>query len=130
MNPRETNLLAKAGESLKAARLLLEAGFGDFAASRAYYAMFYAAEALLAAKGLDFSSHSAVIGAFGREYAKPGLLDPKLHRYLIAMQEARLIGDYGDISATPPQAAAHLLEQAEEFVQAADQFLKRPEAST
>jgi uncharacterized protein (UPF0332 family) len=122
--------MVKARESLKAARLLLDGGFGDFAASRAYFAMFYAAEALLAAKGLEFSSHSAVIGAFGREYAKPGLLDPKLHRHLIAMQEARLNGDYEDIGVTTAHVAGHLLEQAEGFVQAADEFLKKSDAST
>ena len=36
-----------------------------FAASRAYYAMFYAAEALLQSRGLAFSKHSAVHAAFG-----------------------------------------------------------------
>lgn len=41
-------LLAKARESIAAAQLLIKDGYFDFAASRAYYAMFYAASALLA----------------------------------------------------------------------------------
>jgi uncharacterized protein len=73
-------LLQKAEESLKAAQLLGAEVYRDFAASRAYYAMFYTAQALLLEKGLSFSSHSAVIAAFGREFAKTNALDPKLHR--------------------------------------------------
>jgi len=44
-------LLQKAKESLEAARGLLRDGYPDFAASRAYYAMFYVTEALLACLG-------------------------------------------------------------------------------
>lgn len=38
-------------------------GFYDFAVSRAYYTMFYVAEALLDQEGLSFSSHAAIISA-------------------------------------------------------------------
>jgi uncharacterized protein (UPF0332 family) len=41
--------------------------------------MFYAASALLLGSGMVFSKHSAVIAAFGREFAKSGMVDPKLH---------------------------------------------------
>jgi uncharacterized protein (UPF0332 family) len=47
MSPEVKALLHKAGESLQAAELLQREGYLDFAASRAYYAMFYAAQALL-----------------------------------------------------------------------------------
>lgn len=61
-------LIQKAKSSLNAAGCLLETNHSDFAASRAYYAMFYVAEALLLALGKSYSKHSAVISAFGREY--------------------------------------------------------------
>ena len=70
-------LLQKARDSLAAARSLLGNGYTDFAASRAYYAMFYVAEALLSILGQSYRKHAAVIAAFGREYAKSGKLDPK-----------------------------------------------------
>jgi uncharacterized protein (UPF0332 family) len=44
-------LIEKAKESTAAARSLAKDGHYDFAASRAYYAMFYVAEALLANMG-------------------------------------------------------------------------------
>ena len=66
MTPDQLNLLLKARQSLSAARLMLDSEYPDYAASRAYYAMFYIAEAFLEGEGLSFSKHSAVISAFGR----------------------------------------------------------------
>ena len=76
-------LLAKAAESIKAAELLLQAKQAEFAASRAYYAMFYIAEALLYEKGLKFKKHSAVHSAFGEKFSKTGILDAKFHKTLV-----------------------------------------------
>jgi len=59
-------LLLKARQSISAAQVLLHNGYSDYAAARAYYAMFYVAEAFLEGEGLSFSKHSAVISAFGR----------------------------------------------------------------
>ena len=44
MNPDILALIDKAKNSLGAARILIRDGYFDFAASRAYYAMFYIAE--------------------------------------------------------------------------------------
>ena len=46
-------LLQKAYASQRAAELLEREGYLDFAASRLYYAMFYATEALLVERGLS-----------------------------------------------------------------------------
>lgn len=56
-------LLEKARQSLEAASSPERDNFYDFAASRAYYTLFYVAEALLIEQDLFFSSHSAVISA-------------------------------------------------------------------
>lgn len=50
------------------------------AASRAYYAMFYLAQAVLLSDGMAFSKHSAAIGAFGEHFVKPGHLAASLQR--------------------------------------------------
>lgn len=47
MTPRQTELLAKAKESLSASKLLFENQFYDYSVSRSYYTMFYIAEAFL-----------------------------------------------------------------------------------
>lgn len=79
---------------MKAARLLNAHGHSSFAASRAYYAMFYLAQAFLLDKGLAFSSHKATIAAFGREVARKGEVPLEFHRFLIDAQSRRLTGDY------------------------------------
>lgn len=76
MNEQIQNILQKAKDSLEAARLLQSQSYLDFAASRAYYSMFYTAEALLLSRGKSFSSHSAVIAAFEKEFSKTRDLDP------------------------------------------------------
>jgi uncharacterized protein (UPF0332 family) len=95
MIPEQVALLKKARDSLRGAKLLAEDGLYDFAASRAYYTMFYVAEALLLGKGLSFSKHTAVIAAFGRRFARPGVVPAEFHRYLIDGQDMRTVGDYG-----------------------------------
>ena len=82
MSLEQQALIRKAQQSLGAARLLADGGFHDFAVARAYYTMLYATQALLLEKGLSFSKHSAVIAAFGKHFAKPGLVASELHRYL------------------------------------------------
>lgn len=86
--------LEKAEESLDVARSLLEDKHPEIAISRAYFAMFYLAEALLLERGLTFSKHSAVIAMFGQELARSGSVPVEFHRYLIDAQQLRLIADY------------------------------------
>lgn len=62
--------LERAERSLEAARQLALNGHYDFAASRAYYAAFYAATALLLHKGLEFSKHSGVIAAIHQRFVR------------------------------------------------------------
>jgi uncharacterized protein (UPF0332 family) len=118
-------LLQKAKESLDAARNLLRDGYPDFSASRAYYAMFYVAEALLAVLGQSYRKHSAVIAAFGREYAKQGRLDPKFHQWLLAAQNYRNVGDYGIEAHVSNADAESVCTWAQEFIEAAEAYLSR-----
>ncbi len=83
MNEDLQSLMAKAQESLSAARLLLDREYHGFAAARAYYAMFYVAEALLYNEfDLKFSQHGQVIAGYGKNFAKTKTLDPKFHRWM------------------------------------------------
>jgi uncharacterized protein (UPF0332 family) len=116
-------LMQKARDSLRAAEVLYHEGFADFCASRAYYALFYAAEALLLDRNLTFSSHSAVIAAFGKEFAKTGLLDPKYHRYLLDAQDSRNVGDYGVGPGVTDGQAQEVLGGAREFITAVERYL-------
>jgi uncharacterized protein (UPF0332 family) len=123
MIPEQAALLKKARDSLRGAKLLAEDGLYDFAASRAYYTMFYVAEALLLGEGLSFSKHTAVIAAFGRRFARPGVVPAELHRYLIDGQDMRAVGDYGTGPGLTSAQAAEQITRAERFLEQADRLI-------
>ena len=123
MKPEQISLLRKARESLRAAELLATNELLDFAASRAYYTMFYVAEAFLLNEGLTFSSHAAVISAFGRDFARTGRVPVEFHRYLIDAQDLRNQGDYNIDSAITEDEANELIAQAELFLELGERLL-------
>lgn len=80
MKEHTSKLLDRAQDAIEAADILLTHEKVEIAAGRAYYAMFYTAEALLNEKGLQFNKHGGVHAAFGEHFAKTNVLDPKYHR--------------------------------------------------
>ncbi len=123
MTPEIEALLEKSQQSLQAARALQAGGYFSFSASRLYYAMFYVAQALLLSRGQSYSSHSAVIAAYGKEFAKTETLDTRFHRWLLDAQDVRNIGDYGigeEVSAVQCQ---ELMMWAKSFLEAASLYL-------
>jgi uncharacterized protein (UPF0332 family) len=117
--------LMRAERSIAGAHRDLAAGDADLAAADAYYAMFYTAEALLASRDLTFSSHGAVHGAFGKEFAKTEELDPKFHRWLIDAFRERQEATYSTDPTITAEQAAFLIARAEEFVAVARAYLGR-----
>lgn len=113
--------LKEAEDSLAAAELLLAEGFPGYAAARAYYGMFYLAEAFLAMRGLTFSKHSAVVGTFGHEFAKSGIVPAHFHRYLIRAGEIRLLADYHGRSISDEEAQIQI-DRGREFLEFARQY--------
>jgi len=123
VKPETQKLLEKAGRAMRAAEILLSGGDADFAAGRAYYAMFYVAEALLHERDLRSRKHSGVHALFGSTFAKPGLMDPKFHRWLLDAFDKRLLADYGIEAALTHDDAEWMIAQAREFLEAARQFV-------
>ena len=126
MTPDQADLLVQARESIAAAGQLHDAGHHGFAASRAYYAMFYVAQAFLLGKELAFSKHSAVHAAFGLHFAKTGVVPVKFHRYLIRGMEVRHAGDYGRTKTVTPEESTIQLARAKEFLELAERLIGSP----
>ena len=123
MNANQQGLLTKARRSLAAARRLAADGDLDFAVSRAYYAMFYTAQAFLLGRGLRFSKHSAVIAAFGREFAKDDESLREFHHGIVEAQDARNAGDYQiEVVLAEEDVQAHL-DRTDRFIRLAEQTL-------
>ncbi len=126
MNPKELeSFVDRARRSLRSARNLLDDGDHDFAMSRAYYAMFYAATAALLSLEVKRSKHSGVIAAFGQHLVKSGKFTVEHQR---ALQDAfmdRTAGDYAGVFPTRLEVERPLVE-ADNFVQSVVDFLKDP----
>ncbi len=109
-------LIQKAQRYLKSAELLLKDGDFDSSLSRAYYAMFYAAEAALLTKGLSSSSHKGVISAFGENFVKTDIFPREMGRELNRAFEKRQIGDYEYTFVISHDEAEQMLQNGKEFV--------------
>jgi len=125
MKDHTRKLLVKAMDSIEVAEAILEMNKPEMAAGRAYYAMFYTAEALLYEKGLEFNTHGQVIGAYGKEFAKTKELDPKFHKSLRAGFDARISADYDVDTNITNNFIADMINQAREFLEAAQDYLKK-----
>jgi len=117
-------LLDKAEHAIRAAEILLDAEERDFAVGRAYYAMFYVAEALLVERGKRFRKHSAVHAAFGEQFGKSGLMEPKYHRWLLDAFDRRIVSDYDTTGEVSPHEVRETINRAREFLTQASRFLK------
>jgi uncharacterized protein (UPF0332 family) len=109
-------LIQKAKRYLKSAELLLKDGDPESSVSRTYYAMFYAAEAVLLTKSLSFSSHKGVISAFGEHFVKTEIFPREMGRELNRAFEKRQISDYEYTFVISEDEAEQMLQSGKEFV--------------
>jgi uncharacterized protein (UPF0332 family) len=110
--------LERAEQSIQAAQQLAQEGYYDFAASRAYYAAFYAATAILLHDGLELSKHSAVIASIHQRFVKTGKLDKEQGKALNWLFELRGVGDYGGTAHVSRQEVEQAIEAASKFLEA------------
>lgn len=116
MNDEQEEKLEAAEERLSTARLLIENKRYPDAVSRAYYAMFHTAKALLLEEGSSPRTHSGVASELGKLFRED--MGKELTRDFSRIQEKREKADYGEL-------VDFSREEAEETVRAAEKFLGR-----
>lgn len=70
-------------------------------------------------RGVSFSSHSAVLSAYGQQFAKTRALDPRFHRALLGAYSQRQLGDYAVNSSLTDDDIQRLMSDAVDFIAAA-----------
>jgi uncharacterized protein len=108
--------LTLAAETLNAAEYLLKGGYYNDAVSRAYYAMFYAARALLAARNLHPKGHKGLILQFGLEFVKKGFIEETYGRALSHAKERRETVDYNLDATMSSYEAGTIIVDAQDFL--------------
>jgi uncharacterized protein (UPF0332 family) len=121
-------LLAKAGEKLRVAELLLGVNAWDDAASRAYYAAFHAVSALHLERGNAFSSHAQAIGRFNKDFVRSEIFPREFTAILTRLFEDRQSGDYDVAGAISEEEARRDVSDARTIVGAVTAYLEHGEA--
>jgi uncharacterized protein (UPF0332 family) len=115
------DLRSNAREAAEEARLLFEARHFGGACSRAYYAMFNMARALLLERGHPIAktkTHKSVLQQFSLEFVKSGPFDQDDGRALRRAADARHLADYeGGVAA---EEAGQVMAALEKFIRKAE----------
>jgi len=123
------DLWAKALNAAASARALMERGDGSGATSRAYYAMFNAARALLWLRdGIapsESKRHASTIRKFSEQFVKTGLVPVELGRLFNEAAEARFIADYDEVDVEPI-VAKERIKAKDRFIDALSALKDRP----
>ena len=103
--------------ALGSARLLVEEDH-DGAASRAYYAAFYAVTALLATEGKTYKKHSGVRAALHKDLVHTGRLSVELGDDYDFLMDLRDEADYGGVTSVSHENAHMAVAKAQAIVEA------------
>jgi uncharacterized protein (UPF0332 family) len=116
--------LGRAWQMVDTGRLTLKHQDYITTVNRAYYAVFYAANALLATRHMERSKHSGVIAAFREHFVKTGLIEPEYSDGYGEAMDTRQRGDYTLELVLDEARARELIEQAEKFVSRIERYLR------
>ena len=114
--------LARARQTLETGKLVMAHEDYITAVNRAYYAIFYAANALLATKGLERSKHSGVIAAFRQHFVKTGVIEPEYSDFYGQAMDERRNADY-ELEMLSYETALENLAHAERFLTRVEEVL-------
>lgn len=120
---RIPSLLNLAKEELTTAQLLLDHDRYRACISRSYYAIYYAAQALLESKNINSRTHKGVIKLFGQHFIKTGELSTDLAKALSDTYDLRRISDYDETCTITKEQAEVAIEYARGFIEQADNLL-------
>jgi uncharacterized protein (UPF0332 family) len=122
-SPRIKKLIALAEQALATAQLNFEAGDFRATVNRTYYAIFYAASAMLLTIGVERRKHSGVISAFRNHFVKTGLIETEYSTIYGETLVAREDADYTIEVSVAFDTAELALNQARRFVQRMHEYL-------
>ena len=122
------DLWSKAGEAAEEAHILFQAHRYDGATSRAYYAMFSAARALLAHQGDPASGakrHTTVWRQFSLRFVACGPFEKSEGEFLARIGDLRKVADYSERRVSLA-AANTILVAMDRFMNIAEREMAKP----
>jgi len=111
MNPEALDLWERALRALQTAEDLVDRD-PDASSSRAYYAAFFAASALLVLEGQGFVKHTAIERAVHRDLVRIGRWPVEVGAAFSWLANLRYTADYGGVEHVQPPEARQAIEKA------------------
>ena len=112
-------------EALKSAEILFAAEEYKGANNRAYYAIFYAINAVHALNGKAYKRHKDAIGNFNKDYVKTEIFSREIGRKISEAEEIRHASDYDDFYIASREETERQIEVAGEFIQMVEKYCMR-----
>ena len=115
--------LEKAKETFAEVEAHIQHGYWRTAASRLYYACFYAVSALFIKNGIKAHTHSGAISQFGLHFVRTGLFSQQEGRFFKRLFELRQDGDYDDWIIITEDDIVPLVEPVKDFIDKIEQLI-------
>jgi uncharacterized protein (UPF0332 family) len=107
--------LGRARQALDDAQVMLARGSLNAAVNRAYYCMFYAAQALLGVRGIASPRHSGTISLLDKEFVNAGAVSKEASQMLHRAFEQKTLADYKDFYTASREDAESLIADGQAF---------------
>jgi uncharacterized protein (UPF0332 family) len=117
-------LMDIAHENLNSAKILFQNGLYRDAISRAYYAMYHSAKAVLLTKDVIPKKHAGVISMFGLHFVNKGFVEEVYANAIAKAYNLRVKSDYDAFYEPKKDEAEDVIEWAEKFVERVEKLLK------
>jgi uncharacterized protein (UPF0332 family) len=108
--------LQRSEEALRAADELLRLGLHNDSVSRAYYAAYHCARAVLFTRELESKTHRGVNQLLGLHWVRPGALPMEATALLARLEDRRECSDYAAGLRFGADEAAESAQQARAFI--------------
>lgn len=114
----DQDAVERSTQYLSSAEVLLDRGDPASAISRAYYAMFFLARALLKRRNVEPRTHSGMVGQFGLKLVKSGPIEEEFGRAFREAQQLREFAEYAELpNPVSKEDARTTIDSARSFVE-------------
>lgn len=108
--------LEKSELTLKESEVLATSEFFNAAVNRLYYAVYYAASALMLGSSLETVTHKGIKTMLGLKFIQPGILEREYGQIYQRLFDSRQAGDYEDFIYYEKGTYEELRPLAEKFI--------------
>ena len=109
---------------MQSAKVLYDIEDCKGANNRAYYAIFYAINAVHAIEENGYKRHKDAIANFNKEYVKTSIFPREMGRRIARAEEIRHASDYDDFYIASKEEAQQQIVTAEEFIELVEEYCK------